>query len=368
MTQFHDLHEYLAIPRIEKLTVSPDGRRLVAVVKTLSADRKKHTTALWEIDPSGERPPHRLTRSAEGESAPVFAPDGTLLFVSSRPGPESAQNGTGQNGAAQDAGKDSEQDEPSLWALPVAGGEATHVASRPGGLSSPVVARESGSVVFIAATLPGEAADDGERRKLRADAGVTAILHDQNPVRYWDHQLGPDQPRLFLLGPDALDPDAVVAGDAPAAHDLTPHAGQALLEQSADVTPDGSVVVTGWYVPDGKGGQFSDLVAIDVATGERRTLLTRELVNFTDPLTAPDGRAAVCRAEANGTTTELVDKTIWLVPLDGAQPRDLLPGVELWPNDCAWSPDSATVYFVADQRGRAPVFAVGRCPPSLSRA
>jgi dipeptidyl aminopeptidase/acylaminoacyl peptidase len=354
VTQFHDLQEYLAIPRIENLTVSPDGRRLVVVVKTLSADRKKYTTALWEIDPSGERPPHRLTRSAEGESGPAFGPDGTLLFVSARPGPS-----TDKDGAAKDGAEDDEDDKPSLWALPAPGGEATRVATRPGGLSSPVVARQAGTVVFIADTLPGDAADDTEGRKLRADAGISAILHEQNPVRYWDHQLGPDQPRLFLLdgAPDLAGAGPAVDGP-PAVRDLTPDAGQALVEQSADVTPDGATVVTGWYVPDGRGGQYSDLVAVDGATGQRRTLLTRERTDFTDPKISPDGRTVVCATEATGSLTEVLDNTLWLVSLDGTESHDLLPGLDLWPGEPTWAPDSATLYFGADQRGRHPVFAV----------
>jgi dipeptidyl aminopeptidase/acylaminoacyl peptidase len=350
VTQFHDLQEYIAIPRVEGLAMSPDGQRLVAVVKTLAEDRKKYVTALWEIDPGGERPPRRLSRSKEGESSPAFLPDGTLLFVSARPGPEAGQDD-----------KDAGQAKPSLWALP-AGGEAAHVASRPGGVSAPVVAREAGTVVFTAATMPGDAARDEDRRKARKDAGISAILHEEIPVRSWDHQLGPDQPRLFVLAQDALGQDGQDQDgqDQAPARDLTPLPGQALVDQVADLTPDGSAVVTGWFLPDGRCGQRSELVTIDSRTGQRRTLLARERIDFTAPRVSPDGRAVVCAGEVNGTMTELPDKTLWLVPLDGTpeQARDLLPGVEVWPGGQAWSPDSGTVYYTADQRGRAPVFAV----------
>jgi dipeptidyl aminopeptidase/acylaminoacyl peptidase len=347
VTQFHDLQEYIAIPRVEGLAMSPDGQRLVAVVKTLTEDRKKYLTTLCEIDPEGERPSRRLTRSKEGESGPAFLPDGTLLFVSARPDPTAAEDGT-----------DEDEDKPSLWALPTAG-EAIHVASRPGGVNAPVVARAAGTVVFTASTLPGDAAGDEARRKLRTDAGISAILHEENPIRYWDQQLGPDHPRLFVLTKDVLD---LAADGQPAAQDtvrdLTPDPGQALVAQDFDVTPDGSAVVTGWFVPDGRAGQYSELVRIDASTGQRTTLLTRERIDFTEPRVSPDGRAVVCSAEVIGTTAEQPDKTLWLVPLDGTPARDLLPGLELWPGGPAWSADSATVYYTADQRGRAPVFAV----------
>ena len=56
---------------------------------------------------------------------------------------------------------------------------------------------------------------DARLRQAREDAGVTAILHESVPVRYWDHDLGPAQLRLFAVAP----PEAAVdlAAAAPAA-------------------------------------------------------------------------------------------------------------------------------------------------------
>jgi dipeptidyl aminopeptidase/acylaminoacyl peptidase len=349
VTYFSDLQEYMAIPRIERLVMSPDGRRLVALVKTLSPDHKKYVTALWEVDPDGVRPAHRLTRSAAGESGPAFCPDGTLLFVSARPDAEAAKDG--KDGGAKDTG--------ALWALPAAGGEASCLARRPGGIGGPVVARDAGTVVFAAATLPGRTGtgtgtdtdtdteadtDEAERRKQRTDAGVSAILHEDLPIRFWDHQLGPDEPHLFVLGDDA--------------HDLTPHAGQALVDQSASVTPDGSAVVAGWSMSLGRGELRSELTVIDCATGSRRTLLAREGTDFTTPVISTDGRVVACLSEVNGSITEASRKSMWLVHLDGSAPRDVLADLELWPGTPVWAPDAATIYFGADQLGRHPVFAL----------
>ena len=36
--------------------LSPDGSRLVTAVQTLDPKRTKYVTALWEVDPAGERP------------------------------------------------------------------------------------------------------------------------------------------------------------------------------------------------------------------------------------------------------------------------------------------------------------------------
>lgn len=49
MTQFPDIREYTALPRVNSLRLSPDGTRLVSVVQSLNPDGKSYGTALWEI-------------------------------------------------------------------------------------------------------------------------------------------------------------------------------------------------------------------------------------------------------------------------------------------------------------------------------
>ena len=87
-TPFHDLEQYVAIPRVSGLVLSPDGSRLVTSVATLDAKATKFVTALWEVDPTGEKPARRLTRSAKGEASAAFTQDGDLLFTSARPDPD----------------------------------------------------------------------------------------------------------------------------------------------------------------------------------------------------------------------------------------------------------------------------------------
>ena len=66
---FHDLADFLALPRVTALRLAPDGTWLAAAVQTLSTDKKKYLTSIWRIDAQGG-PARRLTRSAEGEGSP----------------------------------------------------------------------------------------------------------------------------------------------------------------------------------------------------------------------------------------------------------------------------------------------------------
>ena len=184
---FHRLADFLAIPRVGGLALSADGTRLAVSVATLDAEKKKWQSALWEVDPAGASAARRLTRSAPGESSPAWLPDGSLLFTSTRPVPGAKENG---------------DPKPALWNLPAGGGEARPVVTRPAGIAGFAVAADTGDVVVAAATMTGapDAAADEERRTRRKDAGVTAVLHETYPVRYWDHDLGPAAPHHFWVG------------------------------------------------------------------------------------------------------------------------------------------------------------------------
>lgn len=62
-TSFHDLSDFIALPRTSGLALSPDGTRLVTTVATPNAKGTGYASALWEVDPAGERPAHRLPKS-----------------------------------------------------------------------------------------------------------------------------------------------------------------------------------------------------------------------------------------------------------------------------------------------------------------
>src|SRR5262245_5457118 len=98
------------------LRLSPDGQWLAAVVEIMSTDKKKYVSSIWRIDVDGAAA-ERLTRSAEGEGDPAFLPDGSLLFVSSRPDPTAKP-------AGDDTGRDGKA---ALWSLPAGRGEARRV-------------------------------------------------------------------------------------------------------------------------------------------------------------------------------------------------------------------------------------------------
>lgn len=325
---FADLDAFVRAPRLDGLWLSPDGRRLVVGVATPDTALRRYATALWEVDPEGERPARRLTHSEEGESGAGFTPDGDLLFVSKR-----------QHGV------------PALWRQPAAGGDATLVARLPGGGRGVVVA-PAGTLLLGSALLPPSTslADDEAGRDARAAAGVTAILHEEFPIRYWDHDLGPDRTRL-LAGP--------LGGDL---RDVTGHAGRALDDGCTwDISPDGRTAVAAWMVAEPGGSQRQTLVALDLATGERRTLADDPEHEYGAPKISPDGTRVAVVVWRRATPNHPGDRWLGLVPLTGGRSspvRPLTAGWDRWPHSPTWTPDGRTLVVDADDRGRAPLCTV----------
>ena len=357
-TPFHDLSDFAAIPRVTALRLSPDGSWLAVSVQTPHADRKKYVTSIWRVDTQGGQP-RRLTRSAEGEGNPRFLPDGSLLFTSKRPGLAGADT-DGEDGAA-------------LWLLPASGGEARLVASLPGGITAVETADGAAAIAVLSPVFQ----DDERLRKERKEAGVTAILHESVPVRYWDHDLGPAESRLFAVTPPAADAatdDGETAEDTAATRDLTPDAGRALFEPSFALRSDGAFAATTWWRWRDGVQAHRELALIDFAAGERTVLLTDPDLDYGSPVFSPDGRYLACVRGTHLTPEEPHDYTLVLVPLNGdgggggnGEARDLAAGFDRWPVSPVWDQAGRCVFFTADDGGRHPVFRVDVETGAISR-
>lgn len=336
-----DVNALLGVPRLSDLRLSPDGARLVVAVSSLDEEGKRFRSALWEIDPSGGREARRLTRSPKGESSPCFLPSGDLLFTSARPLPGE---------------KDGDEDEETarLWLLPEAGGEARLLVDPPAGVGDLTVARDEGSLVLGVGLHPHAEGwdDDRERARVRKDAEVSAVFVDGYPIRHWDHWLAPRRRRLWA----APRPDD---GAQPAVRDLTGDVGIALEEASYDLTPDGSTVVASWRRTSGPlRDRLADLVAIDVATGERRTLCSDPDQVYEQVACAPDGRRAAAVREFAGGESAPIDAVLVVVDLETGREEEPAPNLDLWPRQPVWAHDSSAVFITPDEGGHAPILRV----------
>ena len=305
---------------------------MVTTVSELNDKRTEYVTAVWEIDPAGQRPARRLTRGAKGESSPAFTADGDVLFVAVRPT------------------DDDDKPPASVWRLPAAGGEAVEVLALPGGVEAIYPARESVTTVVRAPMLPSAQKIDDERRlrELRKDNKISAILHTGYPIRYWDNDLGPGAPHL--LGLD-LDSDGEPV-------DLTPRPGGALRETGVDLSPDGRFLVASWKLPGPGASLHSVLVRVDLDTGDRTVIADDADADLWSPAISPDGTAVAYLRESY-STPERAPRITLAYKRFGVESVALATDWDRWPVSVTWSRDGAALIVTADQEGRCPVFSIG---------
>ncbi len=328
---FDNLDNYLELPRVSGLAVSADGSRVVTTVAELNDKRTEYVSAVWEVDPTGDRPARRLTRGSNGDSSPAFTLDGDLLFVSSQ--------STG----------DADKPPASLWRLPAEGGEAVEVLSMPGGVTAVRTARGAAATVIGAPMLPSahDVDDDRRLRELRKANNVSAILHSGYPVRFWDKDIGPDEPHLF---------------DAADLRDLTPQPGGALREAGFDdavfdISADGRFLVTTWRIPGPEATERSVLVRVDLASGERRVIADDPDADLQQPALSPDGSAIAFARETITTPDHAPRMTLQYLRF-GDEPVSVAQAWDRRPTSITWSSDGASLVVTADQGGRAPVFLI----------
>jgi dipeptidyl aminopeptidase/acylaminoacyl peptidase len=343
-----DLSRFTSLRRTAAIRLSPDGSRLVAVVLEADEARSRWVPSLWEIPLDGGSP-YRLPGAPAGAASPVFLPDNSLLYVSGQlwPGDEPVQ------GTA---------DEPALWLLPV-DGPPLPFARRPGGLTAPLAARDSGALIAMGQRLSGSTAEnDAARRATRRERRVTAVLQSWMPTRdpFRDHDIEYPQ-LLFRTSPSD-----------PQWRDLAPDAGKAMVKLNPltlterSVSAAGDRIVVMWGTPAPRGGFPYGIALIETGTGARTPIAPGSGRLYTSPQISPDGRRVAAMAITEGTFDTPVAYALHVFDISSPNaietPAEVTLG-DLYPVEWAWSPGSDALYIAGDRHGRGALAAVAVSGP-----
>lgn len=101
------------------------------------------------------------------------------------------------------------------------------------------------------------------------------------------------------------------------------------------------------------------LVSIDVATGERTTLVDVPGVDLEMPAISPDGALLAYVRTDRATPAAPTQQEIWVSALDGSDARRVAADWDRWPSSLRFDADSQGLVVTADQDGRGPVFRIG---------
>jgi dipeptidyl aminopeptidase/acylaminoacyl peptidase/CubicO group peptidase (beta-lactamase class C family) len=136
----------LALP--EQPALSPDGKHVVYVLRTVDAAADRTLRNLWRRPVAGGAAV-RLTRGG-ADTTPRFSPDGThLSFLRAKDGPA------------------------QIWQLPSGGGEPEQLTTLPLGAGAPVWSPSGGAIAFSAPVdVAAASEEDDAARKRRAQAPI----------------------------------------------------------------------------------------------------------------------------------------------------------------------------------------------------
>ena len=334
-------HELLwSFQRVGAPMASPDGKWVVFSVNEVNYDSSKDVNDLWIVAADGSSKPRRLTSNKSGESGPSWSADSTkLAFAAKRDDDEVAQ----------------------IYVLDVAlGGEAQRVTDAPTAASAPKWSPDSQRIVFQAAMWPSATDEETNRKAVqdKKNAKSKVRVYERFPIRNFDRWIDEARTHLFvvdvtgdrksrslfasskLAGLPGYDGNALGAAWAPG--------GQSIVFAAADKADAGAramVVSSLWHVPLA-GGEPVRLGADGWDAGGPEFSPDGKTICFN----GTDGKPAVYAVARLGCAA-------WPMTPQSAvrtMAKELDRPVGTW----AFTPDSRTIYFTAEDAGHERIYAV----------
>ena len=322
--------ELIKLHRISGPEVSPDGKWVAYGVSTPDMDANRSVSNVWIIPTTGGEA-IQVTQSGR-DSSPSWSPDGKVLgFLSSRDGNS------------------------QVYLLSMDGGEAKKLTQLSTGADSFKWSPDGKNIVFTSAVYIDckDDACNAKRDEEKEKSKVKARIYDHLLFRHWDHWSDGKRSHLFVMAADG----------SFAARDLNPTADY-------DIPPDersGPGDIN--FSPDGKEICYTavadkveatstngDLFIVPVAGGEAK-LITKNQGFDGNPVYSPDGRYIAYHAQL----TPVYEADRWQVMLydrKTEQTQNISATFDRSAADLAWSPDSKTLYFTAENETLQPIYSM----------
>ncbi len=326
------IRDMLAMDRISDFHVSPDGAKIVFVVRKTDLEANKGRTDLWMVDTQG-RDLRQLTTASEADHNPRWSPDGqSVLFLSTR------------SGSSQ------------VWALSVLGGEAQQVTDLPLDVGNLVVSPNGRHIGFTLDVFPNMTIEQTETQiKATEEDPASGRLYELVFVRHWDTWKDGRRSHLFVLDrrtDKLVDVMKAMDADTPS----KPFGGP----EEITFTPDGEAVV--FSARDvGKSEPWStdfDLYLASIDGQKKPVCLTTENEAWdTSPVFSPDGKTLAYLAMST-PGYESDQYKIVLQDWPSGDKRVLAKAWDRSPSNLCFSPDNKTLYVTAANTGQVSLFGI----------
>ncbi|MBD7989007.1 S9 family peptidase [Luteimonas sp. Sa2BVA3] len=332
-----------AMERVSSPTLSPDGRHLVFAQRSIDLEANSGTSALYvrNLVTRDLAPPKRLTPEGWSVNSPAFSPDGaTVYFLSAKHGSQ------------------------QLYAIPLAGGEPRQLTGFATDVGTYHVSPDGSRIAFSAGVFGDCGADFActkQRMDARKESKVSGVVYDQLFVRHWDTWADGTRNRLFVATlpgkgakpvAEATAVSGALDGDVPG----RPFGG------AEDYTwaPDGRSLVASVKVA-GREEPWStnfDLYRLDAAGGTAPVNLTADNQAWdAGPVFSADGGTLFYRAMKR-PGFEADRYALMALDLATGERREIAPDWDRSPSSLQPSADGRALYVAAQDTGEYPLFRV----------
>jgi len=331
---FQDL---ISLHRLSEPQLSPDAKWIAYTVSTPDLEANHSVRDIWLVPTSGGEP-RQLTRGGS-DTRPRWSPDGRkLAFISARSGT------------------------PQIYWIALEGGEATRLTSLSTGADNELWSPDGQTLAFVSSVYPDckDDACNSQRDAAKDKSKVKARIYEKLLYRHWTEWWDGKRSHLFVT--------AAATDNTSAPRDLTPGANY-------DVPPfnEGAPEAIA-FSPDGKELTFTantdrdealstngDLFTVPASGASEPQRITTNPGNDWGPAYSPDGKWIAYRAQFQGG----YEADRWRLMLYDRQSGKSINRTEDFDRSVesyAWTPDSARIYFQAEDKAEMPLYTIATAP------
>jgi dipeptidyl aminopeptidase/acylaminoacyl peptidase len=319
-----DVNALMELKRIGDPQISPDGKWVTLTVQSVDVAANKKPQQIWIVPIEGGSP-RQITHDGEANQRARWSPDSKrIAYISDR------------GGSSQ------------IWLMDADGGNPKQVTNLSTEADGVLYSPDGKNLLFTSEVYPECGADDACNKKIldaEKDSKVRARIYTELLYRHWAKWQTKRRSHLLVFP---------VSGGA--AKDLTPGTRDVPPfslggPDDYDISPDGSEVCYSMNAdPVPAISTNADLYVVATAGGPSRKITFTPGAD-SSPRYSPDGKYLAWRAqikagyESDRWRLEVLERATGRITV-------LTDNVDRWVNSFTWSPDSASLFFTTNDRGR----------------